>query len=413
VTDATTVREVIATLPEPWSVDRIAGAAGVDRATARSRLQELVEAGELLSVEAGGDRLFYPDPVTSYLEHVGGARPESDERLADRAQSVRATLADWVDPATLATVEDLLRYHHAGRLVASSRLPAGVDVLSADWDVLVVLDTCRVDALRGAVDRLDGPAAADVASRVSRGSQTAEWLCQTFAGADGLDDLGYVSGNGWTKAVFEEGLRPDDDHWFDGLDLPTEWDVPDADAFGELVHAWQRDRGEYSTDVPWAPHPAPRTVTDHAVALGRERPDLERLVVHYKQPHAPYTVAAEREGRAELTRAERAPFDFLQAGGHRDAVWNAYRTDLAAALDEVAALCRNVEGTVAVTADHGEAFGEFGEFGHRPAMLHPEVKRVPWVTLSATDERARDGDLAAYQASGRDVDEQLEALGYL
>jgi arylsulfatase A-like enzyme len=39
---------------------------------------------------------------------------------------------------------------------------------------------------------------------------------------------------------------------------------------------------------------------------------------------------------------------------------------------------RSPEGIVAVTSDHGEAFGEHGTLDHR-ASLHPEVLRVPLV----------------------------------
>ena len=59
-----------------------------------------------------------------------------------------------------------------------------------------------------------------------------------------------------------------------------------------------------------------------------------------------------------------------------------------------------------------EAFGEDGEYGHRPAMLHSQVRQVPWVTVSASAEHTRDGDLSAYTRAEREVREQLDALGY-
>lgn len=388
-------------------------AAGVDERVASENLEAMREANELLAVDRGDQRVYYPDPVTSYLAYTGPPTEQSDEQ-GSAATEARDAIYDWHSPDDLESVDELLTYHHAGRLVASSRLPRGRHAFDHDWDVLVVLDTCRVDAMQAVADRLPGATDSGVTSVLSPGSQTAEWLCHTFTTdrASTLETTGYVSGNGWTKAVFEDGLRPDDDVWFEGADLPTEWDVIDESALGAHVNAWQRDRGTYSQDVPWAPHPAPRTVTDHAIALSRERSDLDRLVVHYKQPHAPYTIAAEREGRNELTQAERAPFDFLQAGGNPDVVWDAYLTDLQATVDEIASLCRNVEGTVVVTADHGEAFGEFDDYGHRPAMLHPQVKFVPWVAVHGVDVGTRDGDLSAYRETDRDVDTQLEALGY-
>jgi hypothetical protein len=405
------VRDIATSVPEPWSARRIATVAGTDPVATKQRLDQLVAADELVAFDRGGELLYYPEPIRAYLDATGG-RPAADERAV--AAAVEEAVAEWEGSITISSVQELMRYHHAVRLIAGSRFARGLDPYERDWDVLVVLDTCRTDALRAVIDCLDGVAPEDVTERLPLGSQTAEWLCGTFTAdrRDAIARTGYVSGNGWVKGVFEDGLRPDDDAWFRDFLLPTDWDVVDADAFGALVHAWRRDRREYTQDVPWAPHPDPGTVTDHAVALARERADLDRLVVHYKQPHAPYTIAARREGRDELTQVEEAPFDYIAEGGDRADVWEAYLTDLRAAVDDVAALCRNVDGTVAITADHGEAFGEHGEFGHRPAMLHPEVRRVPWVTVEATDEGTREGDLAAYEPAERDVDDQLAALGY-
>jgi len=410
-TEPDPIREVVLSVPAPWTARQIATAAGTDLAATVQRLEQLLGEDELVALDLEGQRRYYPDPIRAYLDATGG-EPTGTERAA--VESVEEAVAEWGRSIAVQSVEGFMRYHHGARLVASSLLDRGFDVYDADWDVLVVLDTCRVDALEAVVDRLDGVGAEDVAAKLSVGSQTAEWLCQTFTAdhSDAIGRTGYVSGNGWVKGVFEDGLRPDDDAWFRDLDLPTTWDVVDEDAFGAVVHAWRRDRREYSTEVPWEPHPKPETVTDHAVVLGRERDDLDRLVVHYKQPHAPYTVAAEHEGRSELTQIERAPFDHLAAGGDREAVWEAYLTDLRAAVDGIEVLRRNVDGTIAITADHGEAFGEHGEYGHRPAMLHPEVRQVPWVTVEATDEGTREGDLSEYEPADRDVDEQLDALGY-
>lgn len=399
-------------LSEPRSTSDIAAFAGVAPDAADVYLQDLLERGQLFAVEHEQETKYYPDPVTSYVERLREITDWSG--LPADPGAVRADVAAWRDRSEVETLEDAREYLLGARLAAASRLPVGCHVYDHDWDILVVLDTCRVDALRPLVDGLGEVVSSDVTARRSLGSQTAEWLCQTFT-ADHRDEIartGYVAGNGWVRAVFDDGLRPDDDVWYQDVTPPTQWDVVDDEQFGALVHAWQRERFEYSTDVPWSPHPSPRTVTDHAIALSRERQDLDRLVVHYKQPHAPYTLTAERQGRRTLARYERAPFDYLADGGSRDAVWNAYLRDLRVTLEEVATLCRNADGRVLVTADHGEAFGENGEYGHRPAMLHPAVRHVPWLWVTATDEETREGDLSSYERTDRDVDDQLEALGY-
>jgi hypothetical protein len=414
------VREAVVSLDAPGRLPTIATAASVHPVATEACLSRLVDDGAVVTANRRGDVVYYPDPVTRYVGNLEDAlAPVDDERL----RSVRQAVSDWRSFDTALSLSDLEAYDRGGQLVASALLPAGRHVYDDDWDVLVVLDTCRVDALRQVAPEFDLFAADDVEADVSRGSQTAEWLSATFTGnrVDVVGETGYVAGNGWVTGVFVDGLRPDDDLPFHAAELPTEWDVVDAEQFGALVEAWRLGPGEYSRDTPWDPHPTPRTVTDHAIALGRRR-DLDRLVVHYKQPHAPYTEAARREGRTRLTPAEGSPRAFIEDGGDPSVVWEAYTTDLRAALREVAVLCENVDGRVAVTADHGEAFGEDGELGHYPAMLHPTVKEVPWVEVDGSDEGARAGATEAVDASlsaqGDDgepsegLEDHLESLGY-
>lgn len=45
---------------------------------------------------------------------------------------------------------------------------------------------------------------------------------------------------------------------------------------------------------------------------------------------------------------------------------------------ELAATSRIVDDVrVVITADHGEAFGGWGAYGHPMGMMHPAVRRVP------------------------------------
>ncbi|MFB6187842.1 MAG: hypothetical protein ABEI86_13380, partial [Halobacteriaceae archaeon] len=77
-------------------------------------------------------------------------------------------------------------------------------------------------------------------------------------------------------------------------------------------------------------------------------------------------------------------------------------------------LLANVDADhVVITADHGEAFGEWGSTGHTISFPHPAVKKVPWVSTSASDGRQYDPDTV--KESQRDeFDRQalLENLGY-
>jgi hypothetical protein len=83
-------------------------------------------------------------------------------------------------------------------------------------------------------------------------------------------------------------------------------------------------------------------------------------------------------------------------------------------LDSVETLLKNVDAeTVAISADHGEAFGELGVNRHPIAIPHPKIKRVPWALTSATDKGKYEPMTYDQRGQGKGVTEHLEDLGYL
>ncbi|WP_143165319.1 alkaline phosphatase family protein [Halobaculum gomorrense] len=82
-------------------------------------------------------------------------------------------------------------------------------------------------------------------------------------------------------------------------------------------------------------------------------------------------------------------------------------------LDAVEVLLDNVKGKVAVTADHGNAVGEWGVYGHPAYVPVPAVKRVPWAVTSADGHGSYTVDQEyRNETADADRDEFLEALGY-
>lgn len=288
-----------------------------------------------------------------------------------------------------------------------SRYPLGTNVYEKEWDVLLLLDTCRVDALRKLVPEYGflGP----VDSMWSVGSTSSEWIAQTFTKRylEEIRNTSYISANAWSEWVIERRRMPEDDKnapisW-------TAWNVIEPNEFRLLDHVWKyADPPKVGMDhVP----PQPDFVTDRVIQHARDQ-SIGRMIVHYSQPHAPYTSSAMAEGR-ELYKYEKHPFRYLQNGGDKERVWKAYLDNLRYVLDSVEILLRNLDAdTVAISADHGEGFGEWGIYGHPAGIPHPFIKRVPWATVSAEDLGER------LPADHRDVvstdaEQQLEALGYL
>ena len=97
----------------------------------------------------------------------------------------------------------------------------------------------------------------------------------------------------------------------------------------------------------------------------------------------------------------------------RERYWSAYRDNLRAVLDDVELLLSNLDAeTVVLTADHGDALGEWGIYDHPVGCLHPAVSKVPWVETTAEDtgdyepSDVREGDETS-------VEDRLRSLGYV
>lgn len=287
----------------------------------------------------------------------------------------------------------------------TSRIKFGTNVYEYDWDLLIVLDACRVDTLREVADEYEYIDSIDTIWSV--GSQSDEWMAKTFTSEwrEEIAKTRYLTGNGHTEYVFENRDYPPTNNTIP-FDFSA-WKTVDESSFYEIENVWRTNHDEKYGVV------LPSTLTDYAIVAGRDG-GHDRMIVHYMQPHLPYIGKALTEGRSP-TEIERRGYELLEEGtATRDEVYPLYRETLRAVLDEVAVLLENVDAEKAViTADHGEAFGEGFAYGHPEGFLHPTVKRVPWIELTATDERTRDPDVDDSGKEEIDVKDHLRDLGYM
>jgi hypothetical protein len=79
----------------------------------------------------------------------------------------------------------------------------------------------------------------------------------------------------------------------------------------------------------------------------------------------------------------------------------------------------NVDGRVAITADHGNLLGEWGLYGHPLSTPVPALITVPWAETTGVDQETRTPaveppePLPVSRVYGEDTEaEQLAALGY-
>jgi hypothetical protein len=274
------------------------------------------------------------------------------------------------------------------------------NVFNKEWDLLIVLDTCRPDALRQVMDEY--PFIDQVDSEWSVGSSSSEWILNTFDRSyrEEISETAYITSNPYSRRI----LANDFDNPHLGytkkvtrrLQRYAVTSAVDPDAFHTCGFLWDSS-GDYGP----VRYPSPRTVTNHAISLDRHEDSPPKMIVHYMPPHTPY-IARYVDGEIEFGEARKG--------------FDAYLDNLRWALNEVALLLENVSREkVVITADHGNNFllKKSIRSDHTPGMVAPSVRRVPWVETSATDKRTYIPDLEAQDEESMSAEETLEALGYL
>ncbi|MDR5674234.1 hypothetical protein RH858_13980 [Halalkaliarchaeum sp. AArc-GB] len=304
-----------------------------------------------------------------------------------------------------ATKEMFMRPYQGLWYTLTSRYPIGTNVFEREWDLLIVLDACRVDAMREVADEYEF--IENVDSIWSVGSNSHEWLAQTFSKkwSDEISKTAYITANFHSKFLFRENCYPPE-----RLNVPfywTNWDVVEPDSVQDIVDVWEGYRDD---DLEVTP---PDIVTDHAIDRGRTRGG-SKIIVHYMQPHGPYIANAVKEGTTP-TEIERGAWRSLREGQvEKEELWEYYLENLRLVLDQVDILLENFDAErVAITSDHGEAFGEFGAYGHPEGFPHPVVKRVPWIETTAEDQETRTPKISSKSREDVEIRDRLDALGYL
>ncbi|MFB6152174.1 MAG: hypothetical protein ABEJ40_10245 [Haloarculaceae archaeon] len=233
-------------------------------------------------------------------------------------------------------------------------------VFDADWDVLVVLDACRADLWAEVVGSdSDFPVGA---TRISPGGTSTEWLDAVFGERDPaeLAGVGYVTANPYSESHV------------------------DASALAHCEEVW---RYAWDDDLGTVP---PRPVTDAAIRAWRAR-DLDRLVVHYMQPHFPSLAG---DPRYDRDRGGQVSKDADRPGPTGDAdrpgpTGGADRAGAPGAPDDRA-----------VTADQTDEFPSDQPSGHSVAREVGTNGRGPAVDRGGGIDRGRNGTGASEERGG-------------
>lgn len=290
-----------------------------------------------------------------------------------------------------------------------SHLRLGDSIFSEDWDALVILDACRVDALREVQDEYEFLGL--IESRWSRGSTSKEWLENTFiqSNKETISSTAYVTSNYYAGHLENQSSSPIEypmarhttvlDRFFSQV---VRDDGVSAEQFKLFVNLFETLIGEDELQLH------PNEVTKAAIKIARDN-KFERIIIHYMQPHHAYIHADETAPWNE------EPFSYLTDGGDLDKVWESYVDNLRLVLDHVDILLDNLDAEqTVITADHGELFGEWGLYGHAVGVPHPDLRKVPYAMTTARDTESctPEIELPEKSVSNKIVEKRLNALGY-
>ncbi|ODR79829.1 hypothetical protein BG842_03275 [Haladaptatus sp. W1] len=306
---------------------------------------------------------------------------------------------------------EYLDYAYCGVCLSiTSRYPIGTNIFEKDWDALLVLDACRVDALREVAPEYDFIESVD--SIWSVGSSSHEWYANTFNQKYKykLNKTALISSNPFAAEVLYNDNHPP---IYPTPILNAHWNTISDEDIGHFEPTQQHKRpfDNVSDSAPVDEVQDPNYVTDRGIVAGRE--DYDRLIIHYFQPHRPFIYDLIEGG--EMTEKQNDPYGFAQKEeiDHGD-LWPMYLDNLRLVLDSINNLLKNLDADkVIITADHGELIGELGQYGHFECIPHPDLKKVPWVETTATDKKTRMPDEEPSIKSENNTEKRLRELGYI
>lgn len=311
----------------------------------------------------------------------------------------------------------------------TSRYPVGTNVFERDWDLFVLLDTCRVDELR--TIGTDTPWFGEVNEITSVASNSAEWMLNTFNTkyAEEIRDTAYVSGNIYTHRILKKKLYEETDH--------------EITKILRGVPRWQpletTDLAYYETVIPKSDHvprihpegvAAPHVLTDRAISVGRElNPD--RLIIHYMFPHRTFVADALDWEPGELStstlmsgpdvlrdlKPEERSYDPARRGDiDRQRMEKIRQREIRFVLEYVRILFENYDAdTAVISADHAESLGENGIWGHPYGYPFGSIRRVPWAETEAIDKNTYESQYESQTQDPHEHDQKefLRNMGYL
>jgi hypothetical protein len=268
--------------------------------------------------------------------------------------------------------------------------------MEEDWDNLIILDACRLDAYRQAV-----PDYRNVGYKISNATESWDFMSKNFEG-ERFHDTIYITANPYATRL-------------------------EQDTFYSIEHLMNTHWNDELETV------MPSDVVDVTTQKSKKFPN-KRYIVHFMQPHYPFIGSKGKHinhrgyKREQDDNGSIAPnvWWILQyrPDGYKEitqsAVWEAYKENLNTVLSHANKLIEKLPGKTIITADHGTMIGDrifpfpVRGYGHAHSSFVPPVVRVPWDVHNSDKRRKikKDPPIENQDFDDEIIKNRLEKLGY-
>jgi len=287
-----------------------------------------------------------------------------------KKESIFKILKNWKNPYLLrnAFLYKFISFLH--------RRNYGFCIFNEEWDKLIILDACRYDFFKEEYEKRKMKGKLEM--RISRGSHTISFLLENFK-KDYYEDIVYITAN-------------------------PHVDIYVKNKFFKVISVWKDGWNEkYSTVLP-------ETMYQYSIDAQLKYPE-KKLIIHFMQPHCPYigyklnynnykifhNALLKNKNIIIKNRYRDKPFALFGMDIHamleKKAHIKIYKKNLRLTLPYVEKLIDTLSGKIIITADHGEAFGEFIHplipirfYGHKERVRIPALLNVPWLIIEEEEK---------------------------
>jgi len=230
-----------------------------------------------------------------------------------------------------------------------------------EWTNLIILDAARHDLYEEVNSK--------TRKRRTVGSSSEEFIQETFSQGDWSDTVVVTANPHYFGPLFEEetGKKPDE-------------------VFKAVIKCFAHDK-YWDDELGTVP---PEKMVEAVDEAANKYPDKDNnFIIHFMQPHTPFIDSDVKQDEERDMNV----WDRLEEGEFSDQeVWKAFKENLEKVMPYVYDVDDRLLGNTVITADHGNAFGENGEYGHPTGSKNPVLRQVPFDKMTTHTKQRYRGD---------------------